>query len=290
MIETEAHIGISISEPSDEELWARGLTADHVRHAFIEIARQILAAGDGLAFGGDLRAGGYTHTLIALLRTYSRTDRPDIARVRQYLSRPVWEAMDAQTTSQVAPLLTLVRVDGPEARDDVSRAQATQAMRAHMAKEITARVALGGRLQGQRSRWPGVAEEVALAIEAEQPVYLLGGLGGAAARVASAIQGDWPDELTTGFQLEHSELHQALGEAGVGLDEDRLRSVLPGASLNNGLGEAENALLLETADLDLMVALVLRGLRNLRPSQRSAEESALRDPDSTDLNFEVADS
>jgi len=67
---------ISISDPPDRELAQRGLSADHLRHAFVELARQILAAGGSLAYGGDLRSGGYTETLLALLRTYSRPDRP----------------------------------------------------------------------------------------------------------------------------------------------------------------------------------------------------------------------
>ncbi|HEY1964991.1 MAG TPA: hypothetical protein VGG59_08670, partial [Acidobacteriaceae bacterium] len=48
-------VGLSVSEPDEQELVRLGLDEIHVRHAFIEIARHILARGWSLAYGGDLR-------------------------------------------------------------------------------------------------------------------------------------------------------------------------------------------------------------------------------------------
>ena len=51
-------IGISISE--SDNLSELGYGVSHQKDAIIEIARYILAAGGKLAYGGDMRQGGFT--------------------------------------------------------------------------------------------------------------------------------------------------------------------------------------------------------------------------------------
>jgi hypothetical protein len=278
----DARVGISVSPPDERELEARGVTEDHVRHAFVEIARQILAAGGSLAYGGDLREHGYTRTLIALLRTYSRADRPPSERIRQYLARPVWDGMNREDAAEVAVFATPVRVQraadhAPGSR--AARASDFTAMRERMIAETDARIVLGGRLAGQQGRWPGLVEEAYLALRARQPLFVVGGLGGAAARVTDALRGEWPPELTTEFQVAHTEGYSELLEAKIGAPSDRLREAFRTAELRNGLDDAENALLFETSDLDLIVALILRGLSTWRAPDTggsSAETNACR--------------
>jgi SLOG-like protein len=251
-------VAISVSEPGAAELEARGLIDAHVEHTFVETARQILAAGGSLAYAGDLRGGGFTEILVALLRTYSREDRPAKDRVRLFLGRPVWEPMTAEQAAALTPLLTRVRVPGAET-DATGRARDAldySAMRAAQVAATDARVLIGGRVSGQTGRWPGVAEEAFQSIRAGQAVFIAGGLGGAADRVARAVQGDWPEELTEAYQREHTPGSESL-EA---ISESELRTVLEGADLRNGLSGDENATLFRTADLDLMVSLILRGL------------------------------
>jgi hypothetical protein len=262
----DARVGISVSTPDERELEIRGLTDDHVRHAFVEIARQILAAGGSLAYGGDLRENGYTRTLVALLRTYSRADRPASDRVRQYLAGPVWEDMSREDAAELAVLSTPVRVPSVDHPSEgrAARAHDLTAMRERMTAETDARIVVGGRLAGQQGRWPGIVEEAYLALRADQPLFVVGGLGGAAARVADALRDEWPVELTADFQLAHSEGHGELLEAQVGDDADVLREVFRSVELRNGLDEADNTLLSETADLDTIVALILRGLSTWR--------------------------
>ena len=269
MNQFEACVGISVSDPGEEELRARGLTDDHVRHAFVEIARQLLSAGASLAYGGDLRHGGYTQVLIALLRTYSRADRPPKDRIHQYLARPVWQELSPAHDAELSILTTPIRVPGVEngrAGDRVSRAADFTAMRERMAAQTDARIAIGGRLAGQQGRWPGVVEEAYLAIRARGSLFVAGGLGGGASRLASALRGDWPIELTMDYQRAHTDGYDELLAANAGVSDDELRGALEDAELRNGLDEDENALLLHTVDLDRMVALILRGLSTLRSS------------------------
>jgi hypothetical protein len=249
----DARVAISISAPEEPELARRGLSLDHVRHAYIELARQILAAGGSLAYGGNPLADvpNYVHILIALLRTYSKPDRPPPERVQIYLAAPVWTQLDADMRGQIGVFATIVSVPGAEGvalqapiGSKVVGPHFT-AMRQAMTAGTGARIVVGGRIVPPFvGLWPGVVEEAYLTLEAGQPLFVAGGLGGGAALVA---------DLIAGVQRPDAGLE----------DEARLRETFADADLRNGLSDEENALLYATADLDLLVALILRGLRSL---------------------------
>jgi hypothetical protein len=264
-------IAISVSDPEPRELERRGLTADHVQHAMVELARQIFAAGGAIAYGGDLRKGGYTDTLIALLRTYSREDRPSVERFRQYLAAHVYEETAEEDLARLDGVATIVVVEGPPLGGEAGRAAGLKVMREWMSAETDGRIVLGGRLKGQSGSWPGIVEEAFLMAASGEPLFVLGGAGGAAERLVRARRGDWPDELTTEFQLEHTPAHAPAQEAFVGPDEDMLRGGLEGLDLHNGLSAAENEELQLTSDLDLMAALVMRGFERLHEAEEERE-------------------
>jgi YgiT-type zinc finger domain-containing protein len=79
--------------------------------------------------------------------------------------------------------------------------------------------------------------------------------------VAAAGRGTGPDELTDAFQAEHTyaaaELAGDPATATVTVTEEMLRETLAHAELGNGLEPDENDELMDTADLDVIVALVL---------------------------------
>jgi hypothetical protein len=257
-------VGISIADPGAEEFEQRGVSKAHMHHAFVELARQIFAAGGDLAYGGDLRREGYTTTLVELLRTYPSAERPTSERIHQFLARPVLERTRAEDIATLRTVASVTEVPSPACDTDVDRALAYLDMRKAMLAATGARIVLGGRLYGQGGRWPGVAEEAYLSVRGEQPLFVLGGLGGMASRLADAVRGEWPSELTSAFQLERTDGHRALSDAGVGPQEEELVGALEGAELRNGLTQEENLALMDTTDLDLMVALVLRGMWSLQ--------------------------
>jgi hypothetical protein len=63
-------IGLSISNPPD--LAERGMNLVHLEDAMVECARYLLVQGASLGYGGDLRPGGFTTILFALVRTHNR--------------------------------------------------------------------------------------------------------------------------------------------------------------------------------------------------------------------------
>jgi hypothetical protein len=276
-------VGVSISEPSVDELVRLGLSELHVRHAFIEVVRHILARGGSIAYGGDLRAAGYTEALFDLVRTYDRKELTGPDRVLSYLAWPIWLNVTAAQRADLANVATIKEVprpDGaPEALPPLNDRQpedllwnslALTKMREEMTSAIQARIVLGGRVFGQQGLLPGVLEEAALALHAAVPLYLAGGFGGCAQVLAAAMGGSMPPELTLDYQLRHTprypELFKAATSAGRAPSFDDLMGSLATAGvegLGNGLDAVENVRLFATDDVDEVVALVLRGLRRV---------------------------
>jgi len=139
-----------------------------------------------------------------------------------------------------------------------------------MTRDITARLVLGGRVSGQTGFYPGVAEEAALALQAEVPLFPVGAFGGCGRLVIDAMRGRMPTEFSLEYQLEHTsgyeELLVSAGRHGSHPDFESLQSTFASArwpELRNGLRAHENERLAITDDIDEIIALFLRGLRSL---------------------------
>lgn len=281
MSSTDVVVGLSISEPGEDELVQLGLSEMHVRHAFIEIVRHLLARGWAVAYGGDLRAAGYTEALFDLVRTYDLAGVPGPDRVLSYLAWPIWLDVTAAQRAELANIATIKEVAPPEGApsslpalpdrrpsDLLWYSLALTAMRVQMNSEISARIVLGGRVHGQQGLYPGVAEEAALSLRSGVPLYVIGGFGGCGRVVASALTGSRPVELSPDYQLErtprYAELLDAARSAGRAPSFSDMIDTFAEASaenLNNGLGATENSRLFATDDIDEATALILRGLR-----------------------------
>jgi hypothetical protein len=295
--------GLSVSDPSDPDLVRIGLSPLHVRYAFIELTRHLLAQGWSVSYGGDLRAGGYTEALFDLVRTYNPRELSGPDRVTNFMTWPIWQEQPPTTFAELANVATVVQSPAPPGapqrlpdRADWTpehrawAAVALTAMRQQMTASIDVRVILGGRTFGQQGMYPGLVEEAVLAIRAGLPLFVLGGFGGAGALLARALTGRRADELTVDHQVAHGDRYAELltGLAAHGHDPDfrGLRNELGRTGLDglsNGLAGPDNLRLVESDDVDEVVALVLRGCaviaeRRQRP-EGSAEDSPVEDPD-----------
>ena len=245
---------------------AFGLSEEHLKEAMCEVALHLLADGGDLAYGGDLRPGGFTRVLFELLDRYRRGGGAgDAARVANYLAWPVHIRMDAETLeANISGLkgrarLVLCGRDGepmsartrgkmpPREPDEREWSEGLTAMRRTMLDRTDARVILGGRLDKYKGRMPGIAEEALLSLESERPVFLIGGFGGCARSVAEALG-----------------LADTLADpAPTWPGHDKLKRY--GAKdLHNGLTFEENRILAESPHIGQSVALILRGLHRLR--------------------------
>jgi hypothetical protein len=288
-------VGISISESPDLGNLGLGvgLPGDrepYLREATTEIALYLLRYGASLAYGGDLRPGGFTFALFELVRSY-RNDAPEALPVANYLAWPVHRLMSDEQLQEVQTLfrgggrLVLLDPEGtpiasPEARfekvlaarqerlaaaphsadDNAAWASGLSAMRRTMARDCSVRLLLGGKVQGYKGAYPGLAEEALLMLQARKPLFLAGGFGGCTRDVIAAIGGadGWrrrpPGETGPGYAeiMEHLALHAP-------------------EELRNGLSPDENRTLFETTSVPQIVKLVLAGLARLVRSGERAD-------------------
>lgn len=265
-------VAISISEsPGMAPL---GLASEHLVDAMAETARHLLALGARLAYGGDLRPGGFTELLYELVVRHRRD--ADLGDTRPaVLHYMPWPAHFARPPDEIRALAGglngLVEIhcldangsDIPLKELDLRPSLAPAAeviaksltqMRAAMTRVVDARVVLGGRVTGYQGRMPGIAEEALCSLRTGQPLFVLGGFGGCARDIAESLglapasaaggSATWPDRAEF---------------AGFGAD-----------ALNNGLDIAENEVLARTVHVEQAVALLLRGLMRVVAGQQSA--------------------
>ncbi len=162
---------------------------------------------------------------------------------------------------------------------------------------LAAAVLLGGKTRGFTSVIPGVFEEALQALRHEIPVFLVGGFGGATARLAEYLLGHDSEafhleylrqpnppgpgrpgnpaclsRIETGFQ----EFRVPQGALSPQAALDELRRLLDQArasqlkSLNNGLGPEENRLLFSTQDAAVAARLVQAGLLRMPQEPKPA--------------------
>jgi hypothetical protein len=258
-------VGISISESPD--MAVLGLGVEHLQDAMSEVARHLIACGASLAYGGDLREGGFTEVLFEIVERYrSRKDEERIL-VENYLAWPVHVLSTPTRLQSLSDALkgladlVLLTPDGSRIefsdRPPVSQPPTEEewsagltAMRKVMGNRIYARIALGGRTSGYKGKMPGIAEEALIQLRRKAPLYILGGFGGCSLAIAKA--------------MGLAEAIDALGASAAfpGLDQFERHGA---KDLHNGLTPSENRLLATTVHIDQAAALILRGLMKLKP-------------------------
>lgn len=194
-------LGVSISDSDD--LGTLGLTRRHTELALAEIARAVLTSQGGIVYGGRIRPSGFTRFLIHEVQRYGT--HPEAltlclaASEHRKLEPGEMHSLDQQLGARGR--VVCLDFDGTEVGHSASgktpEADARRnghpnrtgytAMRRYTIEMSQARVVLGGRLDGFKGSMPGIVEETIYAIEAEQPLYVAAGFGGAAALVARTL-------------------------------------------------------------------------------------------------------
>ena len=259
---------LAISMSNSPDLDRLGLTDTHINLVLGEVARAVLIAGGTLAYGGHLRAGGFTGHLLTEVERYGSLDYPALLiclawQNHRELTRPEL----AETRENIEGFADVVfldpdgnevdpeagRGDEPAPVDDADRAPALTAMRRYLEQRADARLAIGGKRGGFEGRMPGLVEELLLAVEHGTPLYLAGGFGGAtidAAGILGAGDTSWfsarPETPDERFTYGLAELARARDEGGWSPD--------------NGLDEAENNRLIATPRPSEIASLVAVGL------------------------------
>ena len=265
-----ATVAISISESPD--LIRLGMSDRHLTRAMETMATYLLSCGYRLAYGGDLRRGGFTEQLFELVSRYDRSEqsrgRPGVT---DYLPWPTCTALSQAEYEDLSMRLgdsaevkclahdgtVLTGFEFPETplEDRHEIATALTTMRQTMLRETSARVVLGGKVDRYLGSMPGIAEEALLTLQARRPLYVVGGFGGCARQVAETLDIVEP-------------LHDPPRPS---WDGHEAFSTYRADALNNGLTYEENRTLASTPHIRRAVGLILRGLgRTNRLRKRDA--------------------
>jgi hypothetical protein len=281
-----ALIALSVSENPDPASLGPGEI--HLDEAVSRIARQLLANGAVIAYGGDLRPGGFSGQLFESAQARDFAGKPARKHIRNYLAWPVHLNLTQQKRAELGNIAELIELSPPKglvkdpdtfiAPDSVANAylwaRSLTAMRDRMTRDLAARILLGGRVEGYNGRYPGLAEEALLAIRTKKPLYLVGGYGGCTRAVIDVLRGATPPRLSLEFQA-HLPKYAGLikyynkREKDDPIDYERLCAEFVAAGiqgLNNGLDEKDNDRLFDSDNLDEIIALLMKGLSAIERS------------------------
>jgi SLOG cluster2 len=211
-------IALSASPP---DVFRPGIGIMHFDDVWLDLIRMLLLGGAHLDFGGDLRPGGLTDLLLHVAEERSdfeqRAARKQGARssrstpIRSYLAWPLHFAMKDRPIARFVDQVDFVKFPPPPTnamtdmppsvppKDPAERyllARSLTMMRCAVLDNVDAVVVVGGKSTGSFGRYAGVVEEILLAIKGHKPVFVLGGLGGAAAEVGDALRGLKPKRLS----------------------------------------------------------------------------------------------
>lgn len=297
---------VGISESGDAHRY--GLSAAHFATLSDEIHLYLLMAGFKIAYGGALsgdldHGNNFTERLFELVRGYSglaeNVNAPSLKKailnvapwpLRLTYGEKEWALFDGDCAEyQPGPRPNLPEgddeifpiVDGKRslAASSPSRryawARGLSATRQAITRMSEARLVLGGKMFGHAGLVPGVIEEAWLSLSQKQPLYLVGGYGGAARAVCDLLYGLTREEFSDTWAMEHIEHYRAA--VSCHLDSAEPLCLLPtigqafagfagsdlGKVLNNGLEDSENRELMACTDAQRIAELVLQGLGRL---------------------------
>lgn len=283
----------------------------------LSLSRSLLTLGGGTAYCGDLRSQSWVRLLSEWLRTHSDNAGLIAQRLEWYpapweSSRPTRGLPTYQVSTPIqTPPNGASLVSGP--RQDLESACLLTQSRWQLTRGTTARVAVGGKLIPQQSasgaasaggfigQAPGLFEEAWMSLQSSQdtgpqPLYLVGGCGGAAGWLADFLLDDTLESPPVWREEEHrtSEQNTAYDKLCQALVERRLKeptAELPTAAATlmstfeklrstlrrsdaaclafNGLTWLENQRLRLSFHPDEIAALILRGLLRWRDNKMS---------------------
>lgn len=298
-------IALSMSESTDIQRF--GLDDLHLRDAMIELSRYLLLKGATLVYGGHLGAEGYTQALFELVRAHHCLQ--GVERIERIVNTVGWPLpYNQELIAQFSQVARLERIPRPVDLDPCPGKAVADAVEANpfpadrsaqyrycWARGLTqmreyqvspesgiaARIILGGKLGppatgiGSKEKWysgrvPGLLEEVALSARADQPVFLIGTFGGAAALAIDLLEGKDRPEASWDYQRRAPqaegmrELYDDCGQPWWDYpDMVALLRAKGVAGINPLLSEAENRELFHTRNVTRIIELILKGLSRL---------------------------
>lgn len=279
-------IGISISE--SDNLSELGYSVMHLKDVMIEVARYIVSLGGTIAYGGDMRQGGFTELLFDLLAYYKADDelRPN-ERFHSFLAWPLSLLVTPEKEASLLHNVSFKKITPPHdvKIEDVTKflepiskesqyvwARCLTKMREEMELVCDARIFVGGRNRAFKGKLPGILEELLMAIEKKHPVFLIGAFGGITKDIISTLDGQGTESFSLDHYMANPEYKEFVAlynskHDDIKIDYQRHFLLLQNYGFKalsemNGLTEEENRRLTKTPHINEMIYLILKGLTN----------------------------
>lgn len=284
------NIGISISDPSDEELIRIGQNSKHLLQLSQDIARHLLARNATLIYGGDLRPNGFTQFIFDEAQVLKTRIQKSNIKIKNYIAWPIYknDTVDIKCwKAKYRTVAEMAEISYPEDVKDLIPSEdiflpptnspslfvwsrCLTEMRKKMIDDCDVRICAGGKHNGYKGKMPGVLEEIIIAIEMKRPLFLLGGFGGITSSVCKLIQTKIvPEELTRDWQIQNNPGYTELldffssRDLQYSVNYNSITELIKNANLKNGLCKEDNDRLFTTQFIDEALNLVFKGLRNL---------------------------
>lgn len=207
----------------EAELAPQGIGMAHVDELMLRIARQLLADGHPLSFGGALNVidNNLTTAVLDAARSWLNDEPASVTTpldpstwpLHNHAAWPYHTKIGAEQRARLVGTCAFTEVDPPGVSraslptevnlgaltpaQSVLTANALTAMRKLQAEASGLRIVWAGRIEGAAGWLPGILEEVTESLAANHPVLVLGGYGGCAALIASYLRsGEMPVQLT----------------------------------------------------------------------------------------------
>lgn len=277
------NVAISISESPDSS--SLGIGKAMFEDLSVELARHLLVSGAHLVYGGDLRPGGFTELFKDLAYQYGIYEKDKTLKnyFTNYLAWPIYIGMTPATQAEykscrvhcqkaaipdIIPVALRDLMVPPTTVENMYYwAESLRAMRQEMESHIDARIILGGRITGFKGYMPGLYEEATYAAKANHPLFLLGGFGGASARLIQLIKGETSSEELFAECCSNHSYQDFVSYLDKEKEEMNFKALDVFSNnmdvLKNGLSKKDNERLFVTTNVTEIIALILKGLRSL---------------------------
>jgi len=268
-------VSVSISEPLDLE--QNHIKLSHLHLMMSEIARYLLINNVTLIYGGDIlyqkEDFNFTTSLLELLGSYNEHYK-DSKKLINYAVKPFSNNINVSLKAKYKDLIDFKEIGNECDFDNRKKiAQNLTIMRDKTIEISDSKIAIGGKITGFSGFYPGVYEEVYLALQKDKPVYLIGGFGGVIKEVIKLIETKENDKLSFSYQQNH---HPKLYEYIKDKKELKIKietkydemyqffQKFNTKNLKNGLSAKENKKLFYSQDVYEIVGLVLKGLLEVK--------------------------
>ena len=221
-----------------------------------EVMRYLVYRGYQINYGGDWRKSGYTERFLDFVRAYRYyEDHSDQIFVNYFAN--INQEKTGEILSRIYKFGRFVEIPLECKGNKIDKAASLSKMRESMIHESDAVVVIGGRLYSDSGYLSGIAEEVAIAYQQKKPVYIIGGQGGAAKKVADILTDPRSYSFATSLKTKVAQSRCQY-----------VNKILKSKNINefssaNKLSVEENKELFSSTDIAAVCNLLIKGLTEI---------------------------